>query len=332
MNKRGLAITGLAALTLVAFAGLKGTALDASAQTLYGAKGLDVTYTLTVVGGQTSTYSVSLAKPNKARIDTPEMTVVADGKTITKYLKNDGVFFKKDQSDAELLSIFNEKGLDTWLPFFKDGTVDKFASVKDAGSKARGGVNYKVVNAMADAKGDTKMTYYIDPSDYLPKQAEITVNAAGRTVTTIMNAKSAKLTVPGDEVFAFKAPANAKEINEIDLVAGKWFLDFSEALNAAKVSNKLVMVDFMASWCGPCKMMDEEVFHSAPFKELTKNMILVKVDVDVQKEIAAKYGIEAMPTCKFLNSNGEVVHEFVGYGGPDQVLGEIKTAQSKFGR
>ncbi len=330
--KRGFAIFGIAGVALMAFAGLKGTALDSFAQAINGAEGLEVNYTMTVVGGTTDNFSVSLAKPNMARVETPDMTVVADGKTITRYYKKDKIYYSKDQTKADLMGLFSENGLDTWLPFFNSDAIGKFASVKDAGTKTNRGVKYNVVEALADAKGDTKMTYFIDPSDQLAKKAEIVVTAAGKTQTTIMNATKAKITNVGNEVFAFKAPAGSKEVNEADMIAGKWLHNFDEALAASKIGDKLVMIDFMASWCGPCKMMDAEVFQTAEFKELTKGMVLVKIDVDEQSSLAAKYGINAMPTVKFVNSSGTVVHEFVGYGGPSQVLGEVKKAQSKHGK
>lgn len=330
--KRGFALLGVASVALIAFAGLQGTALDSFAKTIHSAEGLEVNYSMTVVGGATSNYSVSLAKPNKAYLDTPDMTVVADGKTITRYFKKDRIYYSKDQTREELMSLFANDGLDTWISFFNEGAIEKFASVKDAGTKSNRGVKYNVVEAMADAKGETKMTYFIDPADQLAKKAEIVSTYAGKTQTIVMNATKAKISSVSDSVFAFKAPSGSKEVQESDMIAGKWFHDFDEALSAAKIGNKLVMIDFMASWCGPCKAMDAEVFQSGDFKELTKGMVLVKIDVDEQAALAQKYGITAMPTVKFVNSSGSIVHEFIGYGGPDHVLGEVKKAQSKHGK
>lgn len=329
MKKRGMFVVGAGALALIAVAGMQGSALDSFAQTLNGAKGLDVAYTMTTVGGKTNNYTVSLAKPNKARIETPTTLIVADGKTVVRHMKADGIFYKKEQTDAELLSIFADEGLSMWSPFF-DAKAAPFANAKDAGTRARRGVNFKVVNA--DLKGAGKATFYVDPGDYLAKQAEIVSNTGGRETTTIYNATKASLTAPKDSLFVFNAPSGAKEVTESDLVAGKWMASFEEAVTAAKAQNKLILVDFMADWCGPCKMMEAEVFTTPEFKELTKDMVLVKVDVDVRTDLASKYGIEAMPTTKFVNGNGQIVHEFVGYGGFNHVMGEIKTAKSKFGK
>lgn len=330
MKGRFIFASVAAAAALVAVAAIQGTALQSFAQTLSGAKGLDVNYTVTTVGGNTAQYSLTFAKPNKARIDTPEMTAVADGTTVTRYLKKDHVYYKVDQTDDLLKSLLSGPDMKMWAPFFDEEAVKAYLNPHDMGTKTRKGVNYKVVQADANAKGTTKMTFYIDPSDYLAKQAEIVNDTNGTTSTSILTTTKAVLTTPADDMFAFKAPNGAKEIQEADLTAGHWMDSYDKALQAAAAGNKLVMIDFMASWCGPCHMMADEVFGTSEFKELTKDMVLVQVDVDEHQDIAAKYGITAMPTVCFVDKNGNVVHKFVGYGGPAQVLGEIKTAKANF--
>merc|ERR1712203_592457 len=66
---------------------------------------------------------------------------------------------------------------------------------------------------------------------------------------------------------------------------------------------KLVVVDFFATWCGPCKMI-------APvLEELSKTLedvVFLKVDVDDVEEVAAEYKITAMPTFIFLKKNEQV--------------------------
>ena len=74
-------------------------------------------------------------------------------------------------------------------------------------------------------------------------------------------------------------------------------------------SNLPTLVDFWASWCGPCKMIAPHIDELA--KEYVGKMKIGKVDVDVNSKVATEYGVMSIPTIIFFK-NGKVMNQHVG--------------------
>ena len=88
-------------------------------------------------------------------------------------------------------------------------------------------------------------------------------------------------------------------------------------------TDKPVVVDFWAEWCGPCRMVSPIVEEIA--NDYEGRAVVGKVNVDQNPEISAKYGIRNIPTILFLK-NGEVVDKQVG-AAPKAALTEKLDAQ-----
>ena len=86
-----------------------------------------------------------------------------------------------------------------------------------------------------------------------------------------------------------------------------------------EVKEGLVLVDFFATWCGPCKMLSpllEEIANENP------DLKVLKIDVDEVGPLAARFGIQAIPTL-MLFKDGERKDTKLGYQNKNQLLGFI---------
>ncbi|XP_059384181.1 thioredoxin [Carassius carassius] len=83
---------------------------------------------------------------------------------------------------------------------------------------------------------------------------------------------------------------------------------FDDALKNA--GDKLVVVDFTATWCGPCQMIGP-VFKAQSEKPENSNVVFLKVDVDDAQDVAAFCDVKCMPTFHFYK-NGKKIDEFSG--------------------
>ena len=80
-------------------------------------------------------------------------------------------------------------------------------------------------------------------------------------------------------------------------------------------SEKKVLVDFNATWCGPCKMLAPVI---AEISDEVKDVKFVSVDVDDEEELAEEYGVSTIP-CLVLFDNGKEVSRNIGFMPKDEI-------------
>ena len=93
------------------------------------------------------------------------------------------------------------------------------------------------------------------------------------------------------------------------------------AFEAAIAGDQPVLVDFWATWCGPCRMIAPVIEQVAA--EYEGRVVVGKVDVDEESALAAKFGVMSIPTLIVLKG-GKVVEQAVGARGKDAVAAMIE--------
>lgn len=86
----------------------------------------------------------------------------------------------------------------------------------------------------------------------------------------------------------------------------------SEVLN----SNKTVLLDFYADWCGPCQMVAPVL---AQIAEEREDIVVGKINVDEEMQLALKFGVESIPMLAVIK-NGKLISRSVGFKPKEQIL------------
>ncbi len=349
------------------------SALPASAQTkpltppevLGAAKTIQFTATETLGGVPMTISTATLVQPNKAYVqdtDVKKKTVstiyVSDGKTQTEYRPSRSVYTKtsaaSDFQDAESRTLaFSALG------DFND--PKSFAKFQHTAADAPG--IYRQPVGVQQGKTITEILA-VDMATGLPKSLSIAITPDPTPARPAMQIVFSdwKLNAPIDDTkFAYTPPADAKLYVAPQILAnGTVAPDFTvqdkdgKAVKLSDYKGKTVVLDFWATWCGPCQ---SSLPHTTAMekKYADKNVVVLAVNVwdtpaafeawlpkhpeyaplhfaidpnaDQSKSVAsALYGVSGIPTQYVIGPNGKIIKSIVGYEtGDTQLEDALKT-------
>lgn len=100
----------------------------------------------------------------------------------------------------------------------------------------------------------------------------------------------------------------------------QWLTSLAPALVQAKETGKPIMIDFFATWCPPCKMLDAKTYTDAKVQARSKDWIMVRIDVDQNKALAREYQIASIPTLVLVQPDGKEAARELGFIPPAEML------------
>jgi len=109
----------------------------------------------------------------------------------------------------------------------------------------------------------------------------------------------------------------------------RWETDLGRAQQTAAQTNRLVLIHFWGSWCGPCLQMEREVF-SKPGLGTALSPYYVPVRIQVEKgmneELAQRFAVDAFPSDIVMTSQGQIVHRSKGFQAAEQYVAMLQQA------
>lgn len=328
-------------------------------------------------GSATSQVRVTLAAeaPGKMRVSVKEaglnLLVVSDGRSTWWYLPNKKIYTRVmaaanfgasrqeangEQPNVAAQAVLNLVGRYTDVESLAPGAVLK----RKAHLKLQGKKIPCYVLELRQA-GHTH-EIWVDAERFLVlRHKEVSMRESnGRQVTTEIETKVKRVSLgaPAAVLFSFVPPSRAHEVQALGIpgervtLAGKTAADFTlkdtrgEKVSLSDLRGKVVLLDFWATWCPPCR---EELPHVDDLYHKLKghNAVVLGVSdegrgtvrsflkkhsydlptlVDSSDAVHKMYGVQAVPTLVIINPRGVVVADYVGERTEEQLTAALKTA------
>jgi thiol:disulfide interchange protein DsbD len=152
---------------------------------------------------------------------------------------------------------------------------------------------------------------------------------AGASPVPAQESKGGDERAPGEKPAAEKA-ADSVLAGREGALAGiegiRWQKSFESALEAAKSSQRPLLVDFEAEWCGWCKKLDRDTYGDERVIRLVNEFfVAVKVDTDKRDDLGKKHEVSGLPTILVFSPAGAEIQRLRGFRPPEAFLKELQT-------
>jgi outer membrane lipoprotein-sorting protein len=317
---RSLGLCAVCALAVVAIAARSENLLLAGfASAINGAKTLKTDYLVQEIGGVREDYSVTLKKPNFAKIDTPTQLIVANGLDVVTYDKQEKTYYHQAETPQLLKGLFTTEPLKTWAGFF-DSSAYNVDAGQDLGTVMKGEKSYNAVKTSLDSLGDATVTYFLDPDDKIARQAEFENKRGLQSTTLLVRTRTFELNAAaGDDSFAFTPPPSSKEVTLAEVLASKWYDSLEEAEKIAAATHRNIFIDFADAKSDVWHSFVKEVLTTDKFKKAAdkKKLVLCRLTGKFYPRLLTRFKVTAVPGQAIVDAKGTYVDSNVGYAGAD---------------